>query len=385
LTGANLRGASLSGADLRGVDLRRVNLRGVNLWWAYYDVQTVPSSLKLSIGIANCLLSAFVTNTSEKVKKSVIASLSLHWTPDNTPRSLKPTDLITKLLANRPNPMHVPTSYPRLDLRELDLRGVTLIMADLRGADLRGADLRGANLSGAKLNGANLSGAKLNGANLRGTDLSGTDLSGTNLTGAHLTGAHLSGANLSRANLTGAHLTGAHLSGANLSRANLEGANLSRANLTGADLNDVIWGKGVLGTLLAVMTTEPVSSDHTHWVRQCLMACHDIKVDSNLELTPESETNVTQALDEIDTIPEIHSKNTLTTLFQSLITQKNTPANDQRSIKATALLCALSKRLIPLAHILLATDPSLTKQKRSDLIVQLLTGFQRNPLPQPTQ
>ena len=351
----------------------------------------------------------------ESVKASLRSILNTASTDQLTACTDQNTTIQLVLQCRAQQPQADETPLSSLDLRGLDLRGANLSGSKLTGADLSGAILRSANLDGANLDGANLDGAKLtganlsrailtkatlNGASLSGSDLSGADLIEANLTGAILTGAilyraylseaNLSEANLSRADLTGAILHGVNLSGANLSRAILteailHGADLRGANLDGTNLDGVRWGTVLPETVLAVMAMATDDPNHLNWARECLSACRDIELDTNLELTSERQQKVTQALDAIDTIPHINKKNTLINLFQSLITLKNTPPSDHQSIKAAALLCALSERFTSLAYTLLATDPILSPEELSDLLVRLLTELQRNPLPQPTQ
>ena len=380
LSEANLSRANLTGADLRGVNLSRAILTEVNLDGAILSSADLRGA---NLGWAK-LIGADLRGANLSGATLIGAILS---SADLSGANLGGADLTGADLskANLDGAILSSADLSGANLREAKLIGADLTGADLSGANLVLADLSGANLSGATLIGAILSSANLSGVNLSGFDLTGANLRGANLSVANLDGAKLTGANLDMADLRGANLEGAKLTGAILWWANLSGADLSRAFLDGANLNGVIWGTVLPETVLAVMAMAPDDPNHLNWARECLSACRDIELDTNRELTPESETKVPQALDAIDTIPHINKKNTLINLFQSLITLKNTPPSDHQSIKAAALLCALSERFTSLAHTLSATDPSLSPEKRSDLIVRLLTEFQRNPLPQPTQ
>jgi|GEM_PF-1929729 len=375
LTGLNLSGADLRGANLYRANLSEANLSRANLTGADLRGVNLSRAILTEVNLDGAILSS-ADLRGANLDGAILSSADLRGANLG----------LAKLIgANLDGAILSSADLSGANLREAKLIGADLTGADLSGANLVLADLSGANLSGATLIGAILSSANLSGVNLSGFDLTGANLRGANLSVANLDGAKLTGANLDMADLRGANLEGAKLTGAILWWANLSGADLSRAFLDGANLNGVIWGTVLPETVLAVMAMAPDDPNHLNWARECLSACRDIELDTNRELTPESETKVPQALDAIDTIPHINKKNTLINLFQSLITLKNTPPSDHQSIKAAALLCALSERFTSLAHTLSATDPSLSPEKRSDLIVRLLTEFQRNPLPQPTQ
>ena len=330
----DLRGINLSGADLRGMDLSGIDLSGANLNGANLSHANLSHA---NLHGAN-LSQANLTGAD-------LRGVDLHW--------------VILLWAN----------LSGVDLSGMDLSGIYLTHANLMGANLSKANLSGvilqeANLSGvileeANLSKANLSKANLTGANLMGATLSVADLRCANLTGVYLRMADLTEANLSKATLTGAKLDFATLTGAKLYKATLDQASLNGTDLTGTTFREVTWGTVLPQTGLTIMAMATDTPDHLNWVRYFLSAW-PIELDDQNQLTPEQRQAINLGLYAWANNPDTVTKNTVITLFKTLIALKNSPDVSNSATKAMALLTVVSEKWPDIAPLLALTDPTIS-------------------------